>query len=249
MTRIYVSLTTAIVALAVSGCAKNKPEDTQNPDGTAADGAGDGTGDADAQTPSRARGATSTRGAGSKAKGRTASLAAKKPPRAPSTTPQDKGPNGLQVELFATDPIDKLPSYESIGAVIETFTVPNVDFDDAVAANFAGSKKATGNYAMRFTGSINVEAEAEYELCLHSDDGSQLLLEGTLVVSNDGVFDSATETCELVYLAAGEYQLEIDYFQADGPSATLHFAWAVDGGEKGIVPTEVLFKPAAPTTR
>ena len=101
------------------------------------------------------------------------------------------------------------------------------------------------DFAIRFSGSINITEEAEYDLCLHSDDGSQLLLENTVVVDNDGVHDAAVETCELVYLAPGEYLLEIRYFQASGPTLTMHFAWAINGGDKVIVPTEVLFKPVA----
>ncbi|NVB42557.1 hypothetical protein G6O69_32335 [Pseudenhygromyxa sp. WMMC2535] len=244
MTRSSLTLTTAFVAFALAGCAKNKADDTENPDDAAASD-GDATDDDGTATASRARGSTSTRGSGSKAAART-SLEAKKPPR---TTPdssedEDTGPNGLLAEVFTLDEADGLPGFETIGDPSETFEVASIDFDEAEASDgFPGASSATENYGIRFTGWLNVATEAEYELCLHSDDGSALLLEGTLVVDNDGVHDEPVEACELVYLAAGEYQLEIDYFQSTGPLMAMHFAWAIDGGDKVIVPTEVLFKP------
>lgn len=246
MTRNYLSLA-MIFALALAGCAKNKTDDTQNPDAVAGDASdGQATDDAAAATPSRARGSTSTRSGGRTTKAR--KVTAKKPPRAPMPTPDntDAGPNGLLAEAFAIKPTDKLPEdFSALGAPVESFSVANLDIDEADFTNgFPGAKTLKENYALSFTGSINIVEEAEYELCLHSDDGSALLLEDTLVVSNDGVQDSPVETCELVYLAAGEYMLEVRYFQASGPLLALHMAWAINGGDKVIVPSEVLFKPA-----
>jgi hypothetical protein len=101
------------------------------------------------------------------------------------------------------------------------------------------------NYAARLTGSLNVEAEADYELCLVSDDGSRLLLEGVVVIENDGVKDVPTQACSTVHLAPGEYGLEIRYFQAEGPTLALQLSWSIDGGAKAIVPSAALFRPAA----
>jgi hypothetical protein len=230
------------LALALLGCAKKPSEDTQNPDSVAGDG--DGSTDSDgASTPSKARGSTSTRSGGRNTKAR--KITAKKPARAPVVTPEEKGPNGMLATAYSLA-ADSLPEdFSSLGAPLETFEVPNLDFDEIDATNgFPGSKALKENYALQFTGSINVVEEAEYELCLHSDDGSQLLLEGMLVVDNNGVQEAAVEACELVYLAPGEYMLEVRYFQAAGPLLTLHMAWAMNGGDKGIIPTEVLFKPS-----
>ena len=73
------------------------------------------------------------------------------------------------------------------------------------------------------------------------------MLEGMPVIDNGIVHDAAVETCELLYLAPGEYMLDINYMQGVGPLLTMHFAWAFNGGEKVIVPSEVLFKPLDPT--
>ena len=235
-----------VAALALTGCKSKQSEDTQNPDEVGAEGgAADGAEGGEAASSSRARGSTATRGAERRTKAR--KMTAKRPPRGdvePAETEEDEGPNGLLAQGFVLDGVDALPKdFSELGDPSESFNVPNLDFDeDDAANNFPGSGLA-GNYAIRFLGSINIVEEAEYELCLHSDDGSRLLLEDTLLVDNDGIHDEAVETCELVYLAPGEYMLEVDYLQYKGPLMTMHFAWAINGGDKEIVPTDVLFKP------
>jgi hypothetical protein len=228
----------------LAGCAKKQNDETQNPDAvTDGDGSAD-SGDA-ATASSRARGSTATRSGGRNTKAR--KITSKKPPRpvvVPDGADPDAGPNGLLAEGFALAAADAVPDFSALGAPSASFVVPNLDFDDTDSAEgFPGAAALTSNYGVRFSGSINIVEEAEYELCLHSDDGSQLLLEDSLIVDNDGVHESAVETCELVYLPPGEYKLEIRYIQADGPLVTMHFAWATNGGDKVIVPTDVLFKP------
>ena len=241
--RTYLSLAMVSV-LALAGCAKKQNDETQNPDAVTD---GDGSADSDAAAgTSRARGSTATRSGGRNTKAR--KITSKKPPRPivnpDPEQPEQDGPNGLLAEGFTLASADAVPDFASLGDASASFFVPNLDFDEDDAANgFPGAADLTSNYGVRFSGSINITAEAEYELCLHSDDGSQLLLEDTLLVDNDGVHEAAVEVCELVYLPPGEYKLEIRYIQADGPLFTMHFAWAIDGGEKVIVPTEVLFKP------
>ncbi|PRQ03716.1 PA14 domain protein [Enhygromyxa salina] len=233
-----------ISLLALAGCAKNQSDETENPD-AAADGESTADGADGAATQSRARGSTVTRSAGRLTKARL--VTSKKPPRAVVDIPEgeeESGPNGLFAEAYSLTAVDALPDFTSLDAPVESFEVANLDIDeDDVSNGFPGATDLSENYALRFSGSLNILEEAEYELCLHSDDGSQLLLEDTLVVDNDGVHDSPVEACELVYLAPGEYALEVRYFQATGPLLAMHFAWAINGGEKVIVPSEVLFKP------
>jgi hypothetical protein len=232
-------------ALALAGCTKQPSEGTQNPDSAAGDGDGSTDSDGASAQPSKARGATSTRSGGRNTQAR--KMTAKKParkPLEPAEADPVAGPNGLLATAFAFDGIKLPEDMAKLGAAVESFEVANLDVDEVPFGNgFPGIKTLKENYALQFKGSINVVEEAEYELCLHSDDGSQLLLEGMLVVDNDGVHEAPVETCELVYLAPGEYMLEIRYFQASGPLLALHMAWAINGGDKVIVPTEVLFKP------
>ncbi len=244
MTRTYLSMATVFV-LALAGCAKNQTDTTQNPDSTGGTVDGTNSGDGDtASTPSRARKSTAPRGAGRHTKAR--KVTTQKPPRAPvdNVPDEEAGPNGLMAEAFALESVNEMPDFSALTSATASFQVLNLDVDEADASEgFPGLSNLAQNYAMRFSGSLNITEEAEYELCLHSDDGSQLLLEDTLVVDNDGVHEAPVEACELVYLAPGEYRIEIRYFQAQGPLLAMHFAWAINGGDKVIVPQEVLFKP------
>jgi hypothetical protein len=239
MTRPYFSLA-MVLALASAGCAKNQSDQTQNPDGSdSGSGSVDGSdGSSEAQGPSRARSSTSARGVDRTTRAR--KVSAKKPPRGPvdDVPAGDDGPNGLLAEAFALTSPAALPDFASLGAPAQSFSLRTVDHDGSIPG-----LKLQDDFALRLSGSINILAEAEYELCLYSDDGSQLYLEDFLVVDNDGLHDEAVEACELVYLEAGEYGIEIRYFQAAGSNTTLFFAWAIDDGEKELVPAEVLFKP------
>lgn len=232
----------AMALLLVPGCGK-KNEETTNPDGTVTDGtdAQDGA----AGTSSKARGATATRGAGRPTKARATTVKSAKPPRKPTSPSEPASLNGMAIEAWAIDSASALPDFAKLGAATEMSAIDMVNIADRDATEGFPGLKLTQDYAVRLNGSINITTEAEYELCLNSDDGSQLLLENTLVVDNDGVKDEAAEVCALVYLTPGEYQLAIHYFQAQGPRLALQFAWAQDGGDKQLVPSEVLFKPAA----
>ncbi len=229
----------AMALLLVPGCGK-KNDETNNPDGV--DGADGGAADG-AATPSKARGSTATRGGGRNTKARAKPMNAAKPPRKPAEEPASL--NGMAVEAWTLESANVLPKFESLGNATAMTTVDMVNIaDQDASAGFPGLT-LTSNYAARLSGSINITIEAEYEFCINSDDGSQLLLENTIVVDNDGTKDEAAEACALVYLTPGEYQLAIHYFQADGARMALQFAWAQDGGDKQLVPSEVLFKPVA----
>jgi hypothetical protein len=229
----------AMALLLVPGCGK-KNKDSNNPDGAGDGDVVDGT---DGQeTPSKARGSTATRGADRTTAARAKPMKTDRPPRKPS---EPASVHGMAVEAWSIDSATALPDFASLGAATQTTTIDMVNIGDRdVADGFPGVTLAS-NYAVRLTGSINITTEAEYELCVNSDDGSQLLLENTLVVDNDGVKDEPAEACALVYLTPGEYLLAIHYFQAAGPRLALQLAWSQDGGDKQLVPSEVLFKPAA----
>ncbi len=153
--------------------------------------------------------------------------------------------NGLLGEVFPLGgEVTALPDFSSLGDPSAIIAVPNLDIP--VRGFDQGFPGVDGDlvewFAIRFNGSFNVVEGGEYDLCLNSDDGSKLYLEDTLVVDNDGVH-SSQEACELVYLEPGEYLLRIEYFQGPRNQIALEFFWAKDGGEKVIVPSDVLFRP------
>jgi len=82
------------------------------------------------------------------------------------------------------------------------------DFSVAVSAR-------QDSFGLRFSGSLQIPADAEYRFHLSSDDGSKLLIDGAVVVENDGVhppgFRSGTAN-----LKAGSHAVVIEFFEAHG---------------------------------
>lgn len=155
------------------------------------------------------------------------------------------GMNGLQGEVFNIgEKFNNLPDFSTLGEPDAVIAVPNLDVPTRdFTSGFPGVEGDIVEYfAIRFTGSLNITEEAEYNLCLNSDDGSKLLLEGTAVVDNDGTH-ATKEVCSLVYLAAGEYQLEVQYFQGPRTEIAMQLLWEKNGGGKEAVPESVLFRP------
>ena len=93
-----------------------------------------------------------------------------------------------------------------------------------------------------FRGSLNVVDAGDYEFCLAAGDGALLFLDGTDVIDNDGSHDTKEE-CSAFYVEAGEYQLDLLWYQGEEGELGLRFTWAKDGGAKAVVPSSVLFPP------
>ncbi len=171
-------------------------------------------------------------------------IAASKPPKVEEPVdpkkppPKRKGrvdPNGLLGESFAVDAtISKVPDFSGTAATL--FIAPNLE-----AGRLPAALKSP--VALRFTGSLNITEAHEYKFCTNSSDGSKLLIEGTVVVSNDGVHQTATEVCEVVQLEPGEYGVEIQSFHVSGAIA-LTASWATSkDGTPTAIPKTAFFKP------
>jgi ferric-dicitrate binding protein FerR (iron transport regulator) len=98
-------------------------------------------------------------------------------------------------------------------------------------------------FALRLTGKLLIKKPGVYTFFLTSDDGSRLFLDGTLVVDNDGhhTQQMASGTLEL---AAGEHELEVQYFDQGGRKA-LGLAWSGPGIPFPSSPTSFSSVPAS----
>jgi hypothetical protein len=205
-----------------------------------------GTNDGGTATPPKGVDATSTHtpGIGPKV---VKKIAAAKPPKAEEPVdpkkppPKRKGrvdPNGLLGESFTIDAkTDRLPDFAAIGAAKSLFIVPNLEQATRLPATLKGP------VALRYTGSLNITAAAEYKLCTTSSDGSKLMIEGTVVVANDAIHKEAAEMCEVVNLEPGEYAVEIQSFHVSGP-IVLAVTWATSkDGTPAPIPKGNFYKP------
>ncbi len=155
--------------------------------------------------------------------------------------------HGLVGEVYAIGKeITKLPDFASLGNPTATIAVANLDVPPrSFEQGFPGvDGKLVEWFAIRFLGSLNVEAAGEYKLCLNSDDGSQLHLDGALVVDNDGIH-APKDACELVYMEPGEYEVDLRYFLGPKFQIALQWRWSKDGSPMEPVPERALFRRSA----
>lgn len=111
--------------------------------------------------------------------------------------------------------------------------------------NFAETKgrfNGTGlidQFYVRWTGSIRIPKDGKYTFSLESDDGSRLLLDGRLIVDNNGLHGMEERTGE-VELKAGDHELRVEFFD-NTAGAGCKLRWECDDLAKEIVPATALF--------
>lgn len=94
-------------------------------------------------------------------------------------------------------------------------------------------------FAFKFAGYINVPSDGTYTFYTTSDDGSNLYIDGVLVVNNDGTH-GAIEKSGTIGLKAGKHAISVGYFQQSGGSV-LTVSYAGPGISKQIVPASALY--------
>lgn len=130
-----------------------------------------------------------------------------------------------------------LPNFNALTPK-KTGTTTNFNINVATAAD---------NFAIKFTGTIKVPATGSYTFYTNSDDGSQLFMDGTLVVNNDGAH-GATEKSGVISLTQGYHNIVVTYFEATG-GQSLTTSWAGPGLSKQAIPNSVLAaQPVSATT-
>jgi hypothetical protein len=129
-------------------------------------------------------------------------------------------------------------SLTSVGAVYaKVLDIPPRSFE----SGFPGVTDRFEWFAIRYTGTFNVETEGDYGFRLLSDDGSRLLIDGNLIIDNDGIHPPRSASGN-VHLAPGRHQIEVDYFQGPRYEIALQLFWTPPGEEEsisnpGFVPT------------
>ncbi len=103
---------------------------------------------------------------------------------------------------------DALPDFDSLTPVatgeLSTFSLDKAQVDD--------------NYAFRFKATLQLTEEGSYTFFTNSDDGSQLFINGALVVNNNGVH-AAVEKQGTIDLAIGTHEVTVTFFERAGFSS------------------------------
>jgi hypothetical protein len=93
--------------------------------------------------------------------------------------------------------------------------------------------------ALRFTGAIEIPAAGQYTFYTTSDDGSQLWVDNTLVVNNDGLH-AKQERAGTITLTQGFHPITIAYFEQGG-GEILEARWEGPGIAKQLIPNTALW--------
>ena len=110
----------------------------------------------------------------------------------------------------------------------------------ATSINLANYKNKARTYGLVFTGYITIATDGVYTFTSLSDDGSKVMIDDQVVVSNDGKHASFALTGG-VNLLKGLHKIEIRYFQAGG-SSTFKLQMAQGSGVPAEVPANLFFR-------
>ncbi|MCP4453408.1 MAG: hypothetical protein GY809_18270 [Planctomycetes bacterium] len=101
------------------------------------------------------------------------------------------------------------------------------------------------DFAFRFFGEIVVPISGDITFYLRSDDGSQIFIDGEMVVDNDGLHGTEGFPGDpgVITLEAGAHTIEATMFERGGGDS-LHVAWSAGGQPAVRVPDSVLFLEA-----
>jgi hypothetical protein len=129
----------------------------------------------------------------------------------------------------------QLPNFDAL-PVLRSGTTPSFDL--------ASVQPRTINYAVRFTGYLQAPTSGPYNFFIYSDDGTQLFLGSTLVVSNDGQHNDAQERSGTIGLQAGTHAMTLNYFQSGG-NASLGVYYQGPDGVRRLLPAASLVRVPA----
>jgi hypothetical protein len=110
---------------------------------------------------------------------------------------------------------------------------------------FPGVTKRFEWFAIDYSGRFWAEKPGEYDFSLTSDDGSNLYIDGELVVDNDGIH-STRERSGAVRLTRGVHKIRVSYYQGPGDSIALVLKFAPPEEHYRIFNTDELKPPPGP---
>jgi hypothetical protein len=168
-------------------------------------------------------------------------------PNAPLPAGPGSGLTGLLWSSAEIEPVDDLAaahSYIAAHAPDATFLASSVDYpngpsgstltdtslaagmgvDAASLSNPAIGANAALNSIMKFNGFLRVDAPESISLGVGSDDGSELLIQGTQVINNDFLHSfPGGGPITVDFTAAGLYAIEIVFFESQSSEWGLEF--------------------------
>ena len=144
---------------------------------------------------------------------------------------------------YLPDGASSLPDFSSLTPVGSIYTtvldIPTRSF----TSGFPGVTTRFEWFALRYTGTFDVDTEGDYAFRLVSDDGSRLFIDGKKIIDNDGVHATQSASGN-AYLTRGLHSIEVDYFQGPREEIALQLFWTPPGGSEAI--SEPTYVPRPP---
>lgn len=141
--------------------------------------------------------------------------------------------SGVEWQYFEAPMGDKLPDFEKL-------TPTKTGIHGTITFNLSFQKRRQ-DFAMRWKATINIPRDGKWTFFTVSDDGSSILIDGKVVVDNDGIH-TRQEKGGSVELKAGDHDLEVRYFQKV-TGAVFGVGWQGPNTRKQRIPSSVLFLP------
>ncbi len=156
--------------------------------------------------------------------------------------------HGLIGEVFVPGiPIYRMPDLERLTPIYTFLTsdlnVPTRNYTEGFPT--PEMQAVVENFAIRFRAELRVDVPGMYTFELYSDDGSQLYINGKLVVDNDGIHATIGRRGS-IRLGTGMHPVEIHYFQGPRHAIALQWLYQPPHGYMQIVPPNVIYRPGKP---
>ncbi|NOD36505.1 MULTISPECIES: PA14 domain-containing protein [unclassified Ruegeria] len=154
-------------------------------------------------------------------------------------TPELLISTGFQAQYFDVD--HRLSSLEDIDWASEPThqeLVAEIDYKNSSHSFWEDGSRDT--FGVQVSGAVQVEQSGTYRFDLSGDDGAQLVVNGKVVVENDGLHAYQTKSGE-VHLDAGAHHIEVRYFENYG-RAGLKLEWDGPGmnGPELVAPPDMV---------
>ena len=133
------------------------------------------------------------------------------------------------------DGADRLPNFAALKPIGAVYVHELNVADQAAQAGFPGLPGRYQWFAIDYRGQVQVAEAGRYAFTLTSDDGSRLLIDGKLVVDNDGVHGARAATGAAL-LSAGAHAVEVQYFQGPRDRVALRLTCQRPGQAAAVFP-------------
>ena len=137
--------------------------------------------------------------------------------------------NGIKYNYYEANNYTVVPDFTTV-TPIKTGNVTNFDISVANRAQ---------QFAINYTGYINVPADGQYTFYTSSDDGSNLYIDGVQVVNNDGPH-GLQQNSGTIGLQAGLHAISVGYFNQTGNKG-LQVSYSGPGISQQVIPSSVLY--------